>query len=314
MEFIQLKEVGKSFKKLSILNDVNLTIQEGEIFGIIGQSGSGKTTLLNLIAGFIEPSEGEIVYYSKVDHLPKNLNKNFNKIKKHIGYTPQHTSFYPKLTVQENLIHFGRLYGLPKNTILSNAESLLGFTGLSKHKDKLAENLSGGMQKRLDLSCSLIHKPKLLLLDEPTSDLDPVTQEEIVSLIQEVNRQGITVVIASHHLDSLEKICSKLMILHNGTVKSYGDVEEVRKPFQRENFAINIKTGKDKEKILELLKKLPLISLVEQEHQIIVYPQDVEKVLPLLLKVVKEENLYLHDIDLRKTSLNEVFAKLTQEK
>ena len=170
------------------------------------------------------------------------------------------------------------------------------------------------MQKRLDLSCSLIHKPKLLLLDEPTSDLDPVTQEEIVSLIQEVNRQGITVVIASHHLDSLEKICSKLMILHNGTVKSYGDVEEVRKPFQRENFAINIKTGKDKEKILELLKKLPLISLVEQEHQIIVYPQDVEKVLPLLLKVVKEENLYLHDIDLRKTSLNEVFAKLTQEK
>jgi len=246
--------------------------------------------------------------------IKQNLNKNFNKIKKHIGYTPQHTSFYPKLTVQENLIHFGRLYGLPKNTILSNAESLLGFTGLSKHKDKLAENLSGGMQKRLDLSCSLIHKPKLLLLDEPTSDLDPVTQEEIVSLIQEVNRQGITVVIASHHLDSLEKICSKLMILHNGTVKSYGDVEEVRKPFQRENFAINIKTGKDKEKILELLKKLPLISLVEQEHQIIVYPQDVEKVLPLLLKVVKEENLYLHDIDLRETSLNEVFAKLTQEK
>ena len=313
MEFIQLKEVGKSFKKLSILNDVNLTIQEEDIFGIIGQSGSGKTTLLNLIAGFIEPSEGEIFYYSKIDHLPKNLNKNFNKIKKHIGYTPQHTSFYPKLTVQENLMHFGRLYGLTKATILANAESLLEFTELSHHKDKLAEHLSGGMQKRLDLSCSLIHKPKLLLLDEPTSDLDPVTQEEIIRLIQEVNRQGITVVIASHHLDSLEKICSKLMILHNGTVKSYGDIEEVRKPFQRENFAINLKTGKEKQKIMDLLKDLPVSKIVEQEHQIIVYPQDIEKVLPLVLKVVKQENLYLHDIDLRKTSLSEVFAQLTKE-
>lgn len=313
MEFIQLKEVGKSFKKSKVLSDVNIVIEEGDIFGIIGQSGSGKTTLLNIISGFLEPSEGEVVYFSKVDHQPKNLNKHFSKIKKHIGFTPQHTSFYPKLTIHENLLHFGKMYGADKSVLETNAQGLLEFTGLKNHQHKLAEQLSGGMKKRLDISCSLIHKPKLLILDEPTADLDPLTQEEIIDLIKAVNQQGVTVVIASHHLESLERICNKLAIVHNGKVQGYGNMEEVLKPYMRENFSFNLRVGKDKEKMLSLVKKLPGVNILDQGHQISISAQDSERAMLALMHIIKEEHLYLHDLDLRKPSLKEVLTKIAQQ-
>ena len=221
MEIIQLKGVDKWYRTNRVLEDINLTVEEGDVFGIIGQSGSGKTTLLNLIAGFNQPSDGDVVYFSKIDHKAKRLHKHFNKIKKHLGYMPQHTSLYPKLTVKENVMHFGQLYNVKKKTLVVNAKNLLQFTGLYDHRNKLVEHLSGGMQKRLDLTCCLTHKPKILLLDEPTADLDPVMQEDILRLIQEVNKQGITVIISSHHLESIERICNKIAILTGGTLHSY---------------------------------------------------------------------------------------------
>ena len=141
MELIQLKEVSKSHKRKEILRGINLDIQEGEILGLIGQSGSGKTTLLNLIAGFMQPSEGNVSYISKIDHTPKSLHKHFHKIKKNMAFMPQHTSFYPKLTVKENILHFGQLYGVDKKTLVTNAKNLLEFTELYEHRNKLAEHL-----------------------------------------------------------------------------------------------------------------------------------------------------------------------------
>ncbi len=314
MELIQLKGVSKEYRTNKVLEDINITIQEGDIFGIIGQSGSGKSTLLNLIAGFLRPSEGEVLYFSKIDHQPKDLQRHFHKIKRHMGFTPQHSSFYPKLTVKENLLHFGQLYGIEKNTLIANAKNLLQFTGLYEHRDKLAEHLSGGMQKRLDLACSLIHKPKVLLLDEPTADLDHLLQEDIIRLIQEVNKQGITIVIASHHLESFERICSNIVILNQGKVHSAGNIEEIRKPYLKENITITIKTGQDKERIIALAKRLPLKKIVDQGHQLVLYPTEAGIALNSLLQIIKEEQLYLHDIDLRKPSLNEIFEKIITNK
>lgn len=313
MEFIQLKGVSKAFKGRTVLDNINLTIEEGDVFGVIGQSGSGKTTFLNLIAGFAEPTAGEVLYWSKVDHKPKNLTKNLHKIKQFIGYNPQHTSFYPKLTVKENLLHFGQMYNLKQETLYSNAKSLLEFTHLYQHKDKLAEELSGGMQKRLDLSCSLVHKPKYLVLDEPTSDLDFILQEEIANLIQEVNRQGVTIVIASHHLEFLEKICTKIAIVHEGKLKNYGNLDHIQKPFLKDDVVINIKTRSEKERIIGLIKKLSVKKIVDQGHQLIIYPKDTERTLIDLMKLIKKENLYLYDLDLRKPSLNEIFFQVAKE-
>ena len=307
---VRLKEVSKEYRKRLILENVNFKIEEGDILGVIGQSGSGKTTLLNLIAGFIEPTYGEVTYLSKATNEERNLTKNLHKIKRHIGFTPQHNSFYPKLTVHENLWHFGKLYNVPSAVLKNNIRNLLNFTKLIDHQNVLAEHLSGGMQKRLDLSCSLIHKPKLLLLDEPTADLDPILQKEIIHLLQEVNKQGVTIVIASHHLDSVELLCNKIAIVHKGKVHTHGLLEDIQKPYLKEHFTIKMKHGQDKERLLARLKLLPIQKIVDNGYNLEIYPTDIQNTMNSILEIIREENLYLHDLDMRKPSLNEIFEKI----
>lgn len=314
VELIRLKEVSKEYGKHKVLEDVSLTVEGGDILGIIGQSGSGKTTLLNLIAGFIEPTEGEVLYLSKVEGTEKNLNRNLQKIKKHIGFTPQHNSFYPQLTVKENLWHFGRLYGISQDTLNSNINSLLSFTKLDEHQEKLGMHLSGGMQKRLDISCSLVHKPKILILDEPTADLDPILQREIIYLLEEVNKQGITIVIASHHLDSIEQLCNKVAIVHKGRVHSCGLIDDIKKPYLKDHFVINVNSGLQKERLLSRIRTFPFKKIIDKGQTLVIYPEDVEKTMKGLLGVIKEENLYLNNMDVRKPTLSEIFEKIAEEK
>jgi ABC-2 type transport system ATP-binding protein len=311
---LQLKEVGKEFGKAKVLENIDITINEGDILGIVGESGSGKTTLLNLLTGFMEPSQGEVLYYSKVTQEPKNLHDNLHKIKKYIGFAPQHNSYYPRLTVKENLFHFGQMYGVKRDVLVNNIKSLLLFTGLFDDRNKLAEHLSGGMQKRLNISTALVHKPKILVLDEPTADLDPLIQKEILLLLEEANKQGITVILASHHLDSVEHLCTKVAVIHKGKIRSFGALDEVKKPFLRDYFTINLRPGDSKEKVLATLKKLPVKKIVDEGKSLAVYPIDIERTIQGLLSVIKEENLYLHDLDLRKPSLNEVFETIATGK
>ena len=309
-ELIRIKGVTKEYKKDRVLENANLIIEEGDVIGVIGQSGSGKTTLLSLIAGFIEPTDGEVVYVSKVDNVEHNLHENLHKIKKHIGFTQQRNSFYGKLTVMENLVHFGKLCGLPTKTVLANARNLLEFTHLTNHHDKLAEHLSGGMQKRLDISCSLVHKPKILLLDEPTADLDPILRRDILNLLQEVNQQGVTVVIASHHLDEVESICNKVAVVHQGKVHSFGLIEDVRKPYLRDNFTINIQPGTDKERLLNHLNKLPITKIIDHNGNLQIYTEKLEQTMSSLIGFIKDEHLNFHDLNIQKPSLRDVFEQI----
>ncbi len=311
MSLIELKEVTKGYKKTNILSDVNLSIKEGDLLGVIGQSGSGKTTLLNLISGFIEPTQGEVTF--TVAGKERDLNDHLHEFKKSLGFTPQHNSFYPKLTVLENLIHFGKLYGIKDSILNSNIDSLLKFTKLEKHRHKLAEHLSGGMQKRLDLSCSLVHKPKILVLDEPTADLDPVLQKEILHLLKEVNKQGITIVIASHHLDSVEKLCNKVVIVHKGRVHSHGKMDEVRKPYLQDHFTISVPSEINKEELITKFKKFPIKKIIDKGHSLVVYPNHVEKTINNIIGLVEQEHLQLRSMDMRKMSLSEVFEKIAEE-
>ena len=313
MVFIKLKEVGKRYNKESVLKGVNLTIEPGEIVGIIGQSGSGKTTILNLIAGFIEPSEGNVVFVSKINNQEKDLYKNLSHIKKHIGFTPQHNSFYHKLTVMENLFHFGKLYKINKKDLAENIRALLEVTRLKNHRHKKAEQLSGGMQKRLDIACSLVHKPKLLILDEPTGDLDPVLRRETLEFLKDVNKQGVTIVIASHQLDSVEKLCDKVAIIHQGHVHSQGAMQEIRKPYQNDKFVINIHSPKNKELLINEIIKLPIKKIVDKGNKIVIYPENIGATISQLMEIIQAQEIYLPELNIQHTPLNEIFECITRE-
>jgi len=228
-ELIQFKEVSKSFGKNVVLDSINLTIPEGKVTGIIGASGEGKSTILKMIASFYTPTKGKIFY------LRRNILKDIRNIKKSFGLAIEDGSFYEKLTVRENLIHFGKLYGV-KNKILKQRENeIIRFVGLKKAENVLAQNLSVGMKKRLDIACSLIHEPKVLILDEPTADLDPYLRKQILHLIRKINKTGTTVIITTQLLEEADRICDKIAILYNEKIIEQGEPREIKNKYHASN-------------------------------------------------------------------------------
>ena len=313
MELLKLKGVSKEYGDHLVLNNINFTVEEEDVYGIIGKSGGGKSTLLNLIVGFLEPSEGELIYYTATGK-PKKFKNHAFRIKKKIGFTPQHLSFYPKLTVKENLLHFGRVYRIKKDVLVDNAKNLLKFTGLFDYRNILAEDLSGGMQKRLDIACSLVHKPKVLVLDEPITDLDPLLKADILDLIKEVNRQGVTVIIASHDLEDVEEICNKVAIVHKGNIHEEGLLEDIRRPFLGKDALINLKAGQHHETLLEFSKTLPVSKIVDHRTHLLLETKQSHQTVNELMKFIEDNNLSLNQVEIAQPSLKTIFESIVKEK
>lgn len=311
MELLTIKDLSKKFSHKKILDNVNLTIGEGDIYGIIGRSGSGKSTLLNVIVGFLDIDEGSIVYTSSTGKRRDLQSHGFN-IRKKVGFTPQGLSFYPKLSVMENLMHFGQMYGLKKSVLKENAQNLLKFTDLYGYRNYLAEELSGGMQKRLDIACSLIHKPKLLVLDEPVMNLDPHLKREILYLIKEVNKQGITVIMASHDLDSIESICNKVAILHRGKLEKDGTLDSLRSPYLHKESVITVKTGNHHEQLLAFAQELSVSRIIDRRNHLLLETNDFNQTAGMLLSYINQNDLSLNTLDLSQPKLKTIFEAATK--
>tara|TARA_Y100000310_G_scaffold339954_1_gene434248 strand:+ start:6600 stop:7541 length:942 start_codon:yes stop_codon:yes gene_type:complete len=304
MGLIDLRGVKKRFGRKVILEGVDLDIREKDIFGIIGVNGSGKTTLLKLLIGFYKTSHG------KVSYKGKNISRIVKKVHREFGFTSQESSFYPKLTVKENLFYFGSLYGLHNDEIRTNMDKVLKLVELDDVKKVLAENLSGGMQRRLDLACSMIHEPKVLVLDEPTEDLDPLLRREIIKVIKKINKLGTTVIITSHLLDDIESLCNRVAILHHRKVMKVGSIDDLRKLYDREEeIHLEVESGKY-ERIIKFAK-LKDVECVGSK--LIVYTKDAEKTLHLIFHIIENDNEKLVYADVKKPNLEEIFESLTKE-
>ncbi len=226
-QYIEIKGVSKRYGKHQILTNINLSINYKKIFGIIGLNGSGKTTLLKILIGFIPPDTGDVYFQSR------DIFEDLTTINKNFGFATQENSFYNKLTIDENLQYFGKLFGLASEKINANIERILRLVELVNARDVLAEHLSTGMQRRLDIACALIHDPKVLILDEPTEDLDINLRKEILSLIKKINQQGTTIILTSHLLQEVESVCEEIAILHNKTILTQGSLKAIKKRYGR---------------------------------------------------------------------------------
>jgi len=222
-EFIQLKGVSKKFGSNTVLDNIDLTIPEGKITGIIGASGEGKSTILKLIASFYHPDEGEVFYFRR------NIIKDVTNIKKVFGIAIESGSFYEELTVKENMLYFGSLYGVDSKILKRSVDGILKFIGLKGAKDVLAKNISLGMRKRLDLACSLVHKPTVLILDEPTADLDLILRSQMLKLIKKINSHGTTVIFTTQLLEEADLLCDNVAVLCNEKIIENGNIDEILK-------------------------------------------------------------------------------------
>jgi ABC-2 type transport system ATP-binding protein len=322
LPILKIQNLSKRFGKRKILRNVSLDIYEGEIFGLIGASGTGKTTLLKTIIGYLAPEEGDVQF--RYDYYIKKKSKEGKpvyasvyrqqKVARNLfGFASQEPSFYSKLTVRENMKYFGSLYNMPKKALDSNIDILLSLMDLKQAEKALANNLSGGMERRLDIACALIHDPEVLILDEPTSDLDPLLRDHIWSLVQKINKKGTTIILASHHLSEVEHFCSRIAIIKDGRIvdvasparlkTKYSESQEIRIQTYPGNYGnISKSLKKPGSKVYDIsIKGSELILYSDQ-------PQTVIHELLHTLELLKEE---LIDINVSRPGLDEMFLKIT---
>lgn len=306
---LKIENLRRSFGRKEILKGINLDIEEGEVFGIIGMSGSGKSVLLKTIVNFWKPSAGKVTY--------KNADIKKLAFRKHFGFSTQESCFYPEMSVEENLMHYGKLYGLKRKEIKDRIKNLLEMLELQNCAKQISAELSGGMQKRLDIACSLIHKPKLLFLDEPTVELDPILRREVMRLISKVNKdEKVTILMASHLLGGIEAMCRNIAILHEGKIIKTGNPSRIREEYG-ENEEIHIKLASGNynkiEKHLESRKSSFGINKMITNHLLTIYCKDAEKILQHILSMLKSMNERIVDLHVSKPSLTEVFTSLVKE-
>ena len=217
---ISIKNLDKSYGNVHALKKLSLEIPRGEIFGIVGPDGAGKTTLIRILAGVIGYDSGNI---SIMGIDPKS---GLDKIRVDLGYISQNFSLYGDLTVEENIDFFMEIFPPDKNAN-ENKQKLLDFIGLAPFTGRLADNLSGGMKQKLSLLCCLIHNPKLLLMDEPTTGVDPVSRREFWSIVFQLQKQGLTVFASTPYMDEAEQF-DRVALIHKGNFLRLGTVEEIR--------------------------------------------------------------------------------------
>ncbi|MGE5544173.1 MAG: ATP-binding cassette domain-containing protein [Bacillota bacterium] len=206
---INIQGVTKSFGRITAVSQAELAVNRHEIFGLVGPDGAGKTTLMRMVCGLIEPDQGQVVLFGGENHSELN--------KARLGYMPQRFSLYGDLTVMENINFFGGLYGLKKATIQQRAAEILQITNLQDFTDRLADNLSGGMKQKLALTCALITRPELLILDEPTYGVDPESRKEFWKILYRLNKEGVTVMVSTPYMDEAE-LCHRVAIMNEGRV------------------------------------------------------------------------------------------------
>jgi len=255
LPLLVIEDLQKSFRNAPLLKSMSLEVMEGDIIGLIGPSGCGKTTFLKLLVDFLSPDHGRVAMKVKGKKTYKNLHKNPLLIKTTFGFSTQNPSFYGRLSAFQNLFHFCSLYGYDRKEALRRTEELIHFIGLAKLRDSPAGELSRGLQKKLDIACAIIHDPEILILDEPTADLDPVSRKEVLRLIKSLNQKGKTVIMASHFLEDLQNLCNKLAFIDHGNLTYKASPQELSQLYSKK-MQIWVKTmSEDYNKLSLLFRK-----------------------------------------------------------
>jgi ABC-2 type transport system ATP-binding protein len=225
---IELKNLTKKYKDFMAVNGINLDIPKGKIFGLLGPNGAGKSTTIRMLCGVLTPSDGE----GRV--IGFDIYTESEKIRQNIGYMSQKFSLYEDLTVLENLRFYSDIYSLSSKESKERIKEIIEMAGLNEKRGTLTAHLSGGWKQRLALGCALIHKPKILILDEPTAGVDPVSRRLFWQMIHELSRQGITILVTTHYMDEAES-CDEIAFIFKGRILEKGTPKELIKKHKAGN-------------------------------------------------------------------------------
>lgn len=302
---VKVDNLVKRYGKLIALDHFNLEVAEGEIFGLLGPNGSGKTTAINCILSLLKYDKGTIELFGRP------MSPEAYEIKKDIGIIMQNVAVFEELTVYENIDYFCGLYVPDKTKRAELVEEAINFVGLNEFKKFYPKKLSGGLLRRLNIACGIAHKPKLIILDEPTVAVDPQSRNNILEGIEKLNRQGATVIYTSHYMEEVEQICTRIAIMDKGKIIATGTKDEL-KGMIKSGEKITVEIFDINQKVLEDLRELPNISSVEwEENMVIVKSVRGKNNLTEVLDFLKAENISYGRVYCELPTLNDVFLEIT---
>lgn len=302
---VKVENLVKRYKELVALDHFNLEIMEGEIFGLLGPNGSGKTTTINCILSLLAYDKGSIEVFGK------EMRPDSYDLKRQIGVVMQNVAVFEELTVYENIDYFCGLYIKDKKLRQTYVEEALDFVGLSDFRKFYPKKLSGGLLRRLNIACGIAHKPKLIILDEPTVAVDPQSRNKILEGIEELNRQGATIIYTSHYMEEVEQICTRIAIMDKGKNLAIGTKEELKQMIKKSEI-ISIDILDLPEEQLEEIRRLKHVYEVTFENHCLKILCDGGKHnLLRVLDYLQSKELSFGRVYSELPTLNDVFLEIT---
>lgn len=302
---IEINNLVKRYGDLLALDHLNLHIREGEIFGLLGPNGSGKTTAINCLLALLKYDKGTI------EVMGKPMNPNSYHIKRDIGVVMQNVAVFDLMTVEENIDYFCGLYIRDKQQRRQLVEEAIHFVELEDYRKMLPKKLSGGLLRRLNIACGIVHKPRLIIMDEPTVAVDPQSRNKILEGIMELNRQGSTVIYTSHYMEEVEQICSRIAIIDHGRVLATGTTEELKKMIKTGE-TITIEAILLEEEHLKAIKELPHVFDQSYEEQVLkVRYSGGKHNLVRVLNYLQQQDVAFGRVFSELPTLNDVFLEIT---
>lgn len=302
---VQMQNLVKRYGDNLAVDNVTLGIAEGEIFGLLGPNGAGKTTTINMLTGLTKVNSGEITIFGK------KVNGNRGDVSSQVGVVPQELAIYDDLTAAENIAFFGQLYGLKGSRLQERIAMALEFTGLADKSKQFPKKFSGGMKRRLNIACAIMHTPKLIIMDEPTVGIDPQSRNHILSSVLELHKQGATIIYTSHYMEEVEELCSRVAIMDQGRVIALGTKEELKELVSSED-TINIGVSHLNYTIVDEIKKISGVK--ECSHQDSILTVQVVKNSPIIgriVDVINSAGAEVVNLSAQRPTLESVFLTLT---
>lgn len=303
---LEVKQLVKRYGNNLAVSDISFSVAKGEVFGLLGPNGAGKSSTINIITGLIRKDAGTVTVGGF------DLDKNLNKTKRLIGIVPQDLAIYGDLTALQNVRFFGALYGLKGEELKNQALSTLALVGLSDKAGDKVKTFSGGMKRRLNIACGLVHRPQMLILDEPTVGIDPQSRNHIMEAILKLNQEGMTILYTTHYMEEAEQLCCRIAIMDAGQIIAQGTLPELRGLIE-ENWFINLKLKG--EAPLAALRGVQGVEQIDLSGSVLRFRcRGKFTQLRDILEVAAQHKAEVLDLSVEEPNLEDVFLALTGKK
>lgn len=304
---LEVKDLAKSYGDFTAVKGISFVIKEGEIFSLLGPNGAGKTTTISMLSTLYTPTSGDATVGGH------SITKDPMAVKRVIGVVPQDLALYEDLTAKENLVFWGQMYGLGGKSLNSRVDEVLEQIGLTDKAKNRVKTYSGGMKRRVNIGVGLLHKPRLLFMDEPTVGIDPQSRRAILDTVKDLNQQGMTVLYTTHYMEEAQELSDRVGIIDHGELIALGTQDELTKQVgQTETLILHIGENEDPDALAKAVSNVEGVQKADvTNNEVSIITSDAKDILAAVVSKANERGIKIRSMDIREPNLEAVFLHLT---